>query len=568
MEEPLQTEAHPGPMPPRRYRWLLLSTLPIGGTALAVVSASRSVSGKPLLDMMFIVAGMNLCFYVWVRTSRTLRRGWQWTILLSVFCLQAGAMSLLRFDGLWGDGRPHFAWRWRPTEKEYFMRVTIDGIDGENEAILVKRWAPKDDEFQEPSWQDRPLEPRDSDVPVDLSTTSAGDFPGFRGADRSGEIRDARLAPDDWRSSYPRRLWRQPIGTGWSAFAVVGDFAVTQEQRGEYECVVCYEKRTGRECWVHGDRAAFFEFSGGGGPRATPTIHDGRVYALGATGILNCLAGATGEPIWSLNILERNATENRLFGMAGSPLVTDDLVIVAPGGKGCSLVAYDRNDGTLVWKAGDAVTSYSSPQSARIGGTASVLIFNGEGLYAHRLRTGEILWNVPWVSNPPEKNNVCQPQVLPATEPDEADRVFISSGYGRGCALFEIESTAERADVRRLWATKSLKAKFTNVVARDGFVYGLDNGILACVDLTTGRRRWKRGRYGHGQLLLVGDLLLIQAENGAVVLVEASPDSHREKARFAALDHRTWNQPVLSSNLLLVRNDREAAAYELPLDAD
>jgi outer membrane protein assembly factor BamB len=367
----------------------------------------------------------------------------------------------------------------------------------------------------------------------------------------------------DWRTSPPRKIWRQPIGTGWSSFAVVGDFSVTQEQRGEDETVVCYDIMTGAEVWEHRDPGLFHEVMGGDGPRGTPTIDYGRVYALGATGTLNCLEGGTGSRVWTRNILEDAGCPNRPFGMAGSPLIMHDLVVVCPGGKHRSLIAYDRRSGDVRWSAGGSRAAYSSPTIATLAGIEQILIFNADGLFSHDPDDGRVLWSQPWVT-PPELNNVCQPVPLPATSLSDTDHVFLASGYEKGCGLLEVRRAGEEYRINLQWANRNLKPKFSSVVVRDGFVYGLDDRILTCVDLRTGQRRWKAGRYGYGQLVLVDDLLLIQAESGEIALVEAAPEEYRELARLTALDHRTWTHPALAGSYLLVRNDREAACYELP----
>jgi outer membrane protein assembly factor BamB len=399
---------------------------------------------------------------------------------------------------------------------------------------------------------------------VNLEEISKYDSPAFRGARRDGTPTAIRLHTD-WNRFPPRLLWRKPIGLGWSSFTVVGGFCVTQEQRGEFETIVCYELMTGRECWSHQDRTRFIAISGGDGPRATPAIHNGRVYALGATGNLNCLDGTRGMPIWSVNILGDSRMKNCLYGMAGSPLVIDRYVIVSPGGRGTSLVAYHNQSGQKIWSRGSAQASYSSPQPAILGGEQQVVIFNADGIYGHELTTGRIRWHYPWVSNPDERNNVCQPVILPATRGRDADLVFISSSYGKGCALLEVRRVGDRYTVQPQWSNRNLKAKFTSVVTAGDHVYGLDERILTCISLETGVRRWKRGRFGFGQLILVGGLLLIQAETGDIVLVKATPNRFMELARLAALNGRTWNHPVLAGQILIVRNDREAACFELPL---
>ncbi len=504
----------------------------LGFLALFVVQTTElSISGKPSRDFMGIIGTTQLAVYVWIRVFARVNVRAQIAALSLLYGLQLGLLMTVRIDSFMGDGRPIMVWRWTPeAEREW----TNDGRYKSSENLVDN---------------------------ADLATTTPFDYPAFRGIDRTGTVRAVRLNRK-WTES-PRLLWRQSVGLAWSSFAVVGNHCVTQEQRGDYEHVVCYELRTGREVWNHADLACFDEATGGKGPRATPTIHAGRVFTLGATGILNCLDGSNGRHIWSVDILADNNVENTLFGMSGSPLVVNDLVVVSPGGRNASLAAYDQQTGTRVWGGGNAGASYSSPHYAAFGGFPQILSFNAEGLYGHNVASGEVLWNFPWVSNPAEKNNVCQPVVL-TEDAERPGRVLISSGYGQGCALLEIVRHEETFRVREVWRSRNLKAKFSSVVRRGTYVYGLDEKILVCIDLATGNRCWKRGRYGHGQLVLAGDLLIVLAETGEVVLVEANPDRHRELARFTALDHRTWNHPVVAGDILLIRNDREAACYQLP----
>ncbi|MDA0659926.1 MAG: PQQ-like beta-propeller repeat protein [Planctomycetota bacterium] len=347
---------------------------------------------------------------------------------------------------------------------------------------------------------------------------------------------------------------------GWSSFAIVGRYCVTQEQRGDWETVVCYERLTGREVWFHSDPNRFHENTSGTGPRATPVVHEGRVYALGATGQLNCLAGSDGEVVWSVNILGETG-ENALFGMTGSPLIVQSQVIVAPGGVGRSLAAYDTASGKCLWSAGDAATSYASPQLAAFEPT-QILNFNAEGLTSHDAKSGTVLWSYPWVSNLLERNNVCQP--LPIIDGSaHAPAIFLASGYGRGSVLLQVAGEGTSQRVTPIWKSAQLKPKFSSVVRKGNHIFGLDDKIMVCLDLATGKRRWKAGRYGYGQLILADQTIIVQAESGEVALVAADPTGHREIMRFPALNDRTWNHPVLCDDLLYVRNDREAACYRL-----
>ena len=393
------------------------------------------------------------------------------------------------------------------------------------------------------------------------------DYPQFLGPHRNGTVQGIKLVRD-WSKRPPQLLWRQPIGAGWSAFAVVGNSAVTQEQRGEYEMVVCYDLYSGQERWIHSDHDRYESVPAGAGPRATPTIVKDRVYTLGATGILNCLDLATGERIWSEDILYDNDAEIASWGMSGSPLVLEALVVVSAGGReGKSLVAYHKDTGERVWEGGSSPAGYSSPLITTLAGVPQILIFNYGSVAAHDPNGGKILWQHPWSTG---TECVAQPVSLPE------DRVFVSSGYGIGCKLFQIaRDEDDQLKATLVWETPRLKAKFTNVVHRDGYIYGLDDGVLVCLDLANGQRRWKRGRYGHGQVILIDDpdgirgqsgLLLVSAESGDVLLVEVNPNESKELARFPALASKTWNNPALAGQYLLVRNDREAACYGLPLE--
>lgn len=348
------------------------------------------------------------------------------------------------------------------------------------------------------------------------------------------------------------------MGLGWSGFAIEGTRAITQEQQGGEEAVNCYDLLSGRLVWNHTCRARFQSTLAGEGPRATPTIVGTRVFTLGSTGILQCLELETGREVWSRNILEENHARLEEWGMSCSPLVVDGLVVVSAGGRdNRSLVAYRAADGSFGWGAGSDGAGYSSPVLVTLMGVRQIIIFNSGGIFAHEPATGSILWRHPWPGGHP---HVSTPIVLPG------ERLLISSGYGFGSELVQLAmDAAGKFTAARLWKSTRLKAKFTGVVHRDGFIYGLDDGVMACLDAADGSQRWKQGRYGHGQEILVGDLLLVGAESGEVLLLDPAPQESRELTRFPALRGKTWNPPALAGPYLLVRNDKEAACYQLPI---
>ena len=445
--------------------------------------------------------------------------------------------------------------------------LRIDNVSGELVPELSWRWLPRPDQLL-----DRPAVEQ-ADEAVDLTTTTAADFPQFLGPDRNLRLENLRLATD-WKSQPPVKLWRQPIGAGWSAFAAVNGFAVTLEQRGGDELVTCYEISSGELRWSHGIKARHATLMGGVGPRSTPTIDEGKVYALGATGVLRCLDGATGALVWSDDLLKRYQVSQEddlsmiAWGRAASPLIVDDLVVVPgggpEGGPWVSLVAFNKSTGEVVWQGGDQQISYSSPALGTFDDERQIIIVNESSVSGHDPATGEQLWDSPWEGS--SNTNASTSQAVPLPE----DRVFVSKGYGGGSALLRVRRDSESGwNAEEIWSEPAnLKTKFTNVVVQDGYVYGLSDGILECVALETGKRAWKRGRYGHGQILGVDDLLLVQAESGEVSLVEATPETHRELGTFPAIDGKTWNNLCLYGPRLLVRNAEEAACYELPVQSE
>ena len=382
----------------------------------------------------------------------------------------------------------------------FFAMLRIDSVSGELLPSFVFRWSHKPDQLL-PA-----VETGQGDAarpPVDLRTTTEYDFPQFLGKDRNLAVDNVALARD-WAGQPPKLVWRHPIGAGWSSFAVVNGHAVTMEQRGEQELVTCYNVRSGKLEWVNSIRARYDLITGGVGPRSTPTIDDGLVYSLGATGLLQCLDGATGKRRWARDLLEdyhiKTADEasNLPWGRSASPLVVDGLVIVPGGGPSggpfVSLVAMDKKTGKTVWEGGDRQISYSSPAVATLGGVRQVLIVNEADVTGHDLKTGKVLWEHPWSGRSNSSANVSQ------AVPVAPDCVFVSKAYGKGASLIKLVPSGKGVfDAEVVWAnSKIMKTKFSNVAIKDGFVYGLSDGVLECVELANGRRGVARGPVSAG----------------------------------------------------------------------
>jgi outer membrane protein assembly factor BamB len=471
--------------------------------------------------------------------------------LAAVLLLVGGAVSLVRIRGVSGDLVPILEPRW--SREATPPPVSAPAADSTPVASVAE--APKAASEAPPPVTAPPAVTARPAVPA--PPRRAGDFPQFLGSRRDGTVTGVRLARD-WSTRMPRRLWRQRVGEGWSGFAAVGDVAVTQEQRGGEERVVAYDLLTGRVRWTHSDAVRFDTVIGGIGPRATPAIADGRVFTMGATGILNALDLASGRRLWTHQAVEENGAQSPMWGKSSSPLVVGRRVVVSAGGpEGRSLVAYDAASGEPAWRGGSDQSSYSSPVLMELAGRPQVVILNRGSLSGHDPETGALLWEQPWPAGQDTVTTLAQLS---------SQRLLASAGYGVGSKLYEVVTAADGAMKASLvWESPRLKSKFANVIVHGGYLYGLDDGVMTCLDPATGERKWKGGRYGHGQLLLVGDVLLVQTEEGEIVLLEPTPDGPRELTRYAVLDGKTWNPPALAGTLLAVRNDREAAVYELPV---
>lgn len=522
------------------------------------MTTRRSLPWFPILVIIAAVACL-----VWVGQRAEMERNLKGWLMTGVIPLLTGALLTL-----WFLISPRFSGKTRLIGLLVIIvagvavkaMVRVDGvIDGRGLPKLVWRWSAG----HKPAVAALPVEnPSSSTVQSDPRLAEAKDVPQFFGANRDGIAAEVKLSTD-WAATPPKQVWRQPIGAGWSAFAVVEGRALTQEQRGEDEAVTCYELLTGKLLWAHTDKAHFTEWQGGDGPRATPTVHDGRVYTFGATGILNCLDLATGKPLWQHRVLDENKLANITWGVSASPLIVDDRVIVSTGradnaAKPPLLVAFKLADGAEAWRAGEGEASYSSPMVATLAGKRVILYQSARSLTAHDPATGSILMEHPWGNE--KWPRASQPAVI------APDRVFLSAGYGMGCSMLQVKAEADgKLTVTELWANLKMKTQFNSAALHGSHLFGLDDGRLTCLDTATGERLWKEGRYASGQSLLVGDLVIVQNESGPVHLCAADAAGFKEFGKIDALSRKTWNHPVLAGRYLLVRNDVEAACYALPV---
>jgi outer membrane protein assembly factor BamB len=504
-----------------RARWLDR----IGGLLLLVLAHGTAFAlADPSAQMGALMLGIPLLCAAFVASLFFHRRA----VTVAAVLVASAAWTLVRVDGVTGSFDTDYAWRHSATAEERFLAS------------------------------------QESAAPAALAQPAADEaaaWPGFRGAARDSVVSGVRIDPA-WSTRPPREIWRRHVGPGWSSFVLVGTRLCTQEQRDTREVVVCYDATDGHPVWMHEDSTRFAEPLGGAGPRATPAYHDGRLYTLGATGILNCLDAATGRRLWMRSIVEDAGAEIPDWGFASSPLIADGRVLVHAAGapEGRAVVAYDLDTGEPGWFAAAPGLSYSSPHLTTIDGVRQVVMVTGNGVFAMKPETGEALWKHEWLLEG-------GPRVLQPTMLADGRGMLIGTSFGYGTRRIAVSvQPAGTWTVEETWTSRGLKPYYNDLVVHRGTAYGFDGSILAAIDVATGNRAWKGGRYGNGQLLLLPDqdLLLVLSERGELALVRASAERFEELARVQALEGKTWNHPIVADGVVYVRNAQEAAAYRLP----
>jgi outer membrane protein assembly factor BamB len=535
-----------------------------------IVHPSIANAGMSRMLPIFSIPIMTLGLVAWAAASRRLSTGPRRILMVAAILLASGLFTLVRTGGVTGDGTSDLHWRWTPTPEQRLLAQA-----GDEPKPLAPLTAPPPAPAAAETPKELPVAkagPLDSarggtaaapttpslaktEPAIPAAVTTKAEWPGFRGPNRDSIIRGVQIKTD-WSASPPVQMWRRPIGPGWSSFAVRGDLLYTQEQRGDDEVVSCYRVSTGEPVWRHRDAVRFYESNGGAGPRGTPTLSQGRVYTMGATGILNVLDAASGVAVWSRNAATDTGRKIPEWGIASSPLVFDDIVVVAVSG---TLAAYDVATGKARWVGPQHGGSYSSPQLATIDGVPQILLLSSPGAISVSPADGVLLWEYSW-----EGGAIVQP-ALTADGGVLINAMSMMGGLGtRRLAVAHGEGGWT---VEERWTSNGLKPYFNDFVLHKGHAYGFDGNILACIDLTDGKRKWKGGRFGNGQLVLLPDqdVLLVLSEDGELALVSATPDKFTEVARLEVLKSKTWNHPVLVGDVLLVRNGEEMAAFRLSL---
>jgi outer membrane protein assembly factor BamB len=544
---------------------LVLMVAGVAGARL-IVDKSIRLGAMGMLFPILAIPVLALAFVAWAVATRRLpdpTRRWTMAATILAAC---GFWALIRTGGFTNEFEHDFAWRWSPTPEERLLATEKD----EPPPPAVARPTAEEPPAAAPSVPPAAPAPshalpapqpadKEAAPPPAPAEAKTAEWPGFRGPHRDGIVAGVQIQTD-WSASPPVPIWKRPVGPGWSSFAVLGDRIYTQEQRGEDEVVSCYKLSTGEPVWRHKDTARFWESNAGAGPRGTPTLAGGRVYSCGGTGIVNALDAGTGDVYWSRNAASDTGAKLPDWGFASSPLVLGDTVVVAAAGH---LVAYAAATGEPRWYGPKSGWGYSSPHRATIGGVEQVLLLNGAGAIGVSAADGSLLWEHKWPGD-----GIVQPGLTADGDVLIGTATGMGKDAGIGMRRVGLVQGPGGWTVQERWTTTGIRPYFNDFVVHEGHAYGFDGSLLACVDLKDGTRRWKGGRYGAGQLILLPeqDLLLVLSEQGELALVKATPDQFSEvAARVPAIEGKTWNHPVLAGDVLLARNAEEMAAFRLAL---
>ena len=387
-----------------------------------------------------------------------------------------------------------------------------------------------------------------------LILTSGADWPQWRGANQDGISQETGLA-ESWPEGGPKVLWRVPLAGGFSSVAVADGAAYTMTGSEEGEFVVAIDPEKGSVLWKTRIGDLFVDEEYGSGPRATPTIDEGRVYALGGTGALACLDAKSGELQWGFNVVEKFETENAEFGASASPVVVGEkLIVVAGKSDGKSLVCLNKVSGETIWTALNDKAGYATPLVTSVGDVALLAVFTAEGLVGVGLDDGKEFWRHPWTTTMDQQ--VATPIV-------DDGKVFISTRNSTGSALFQLSLDGNTPKAELVWESRDMKNYLSTCVLIDGYLYGFNATRLTCMDVETGDAQWRESGFNKGSLIAVGDRLIILGERGKLALVEASPKEYREISSFELFDTLTWIVPTLSDGRLYVRNETELVCLDV-----
>jgi outer membrane protein assembly factor BamB len=510
-----------------RLRWREKLALVIAGIVIPLSTSQISdfddalrttmwIYGVPLAELM-----ITLALSIWSQASRR--------CLMAIVLLGLGwsSFSLVRNEGFDGDYYAEFRWRWSPRHEDTLPELT-----------------PQSGGIPETS--------ENADAPVNDLIWSQ-----YRGPEGNGAS-DEEIAPLDWSKNPPKELWRISIGPGWGSFAYNNQKLFTQEQRGEKEHVTCYSAADGRPIWTHADETRFNEVVSGAGPRSTPSVANGHVYALGGTGLLTCLNELDGTVVWQKNLVTDFGAPIPMWGFSSSPLILDDKLIIFAGGPGTNgLLALECATGSTLWGFPSNDMNYTTARPMTLCGQSIVVFCDGKGTHAIDPKDGSAIWTF--------KPELWKGPAMVDPQQIGPESLLVGLGDGVGTARLEISKTDERWTVTEAWSSTKLRPSFNDSVVFDNGVYGFNQAIFSCIDAKTGERKWQGGRYGFGQAVLLkkAGQILVAAENGDLVLLQATPEKLTELSRLPMLNDKTWNHPIVAGKRLFLRNGKTAVCLQL-----
>lgn len=382
---------------------------------------------------------------------------------------------------------------------------------------------------------------------------AAADWPQFRGPNRDGISSETGLL-GSWPSGGPRVLWKIPLGEGFSQVVAVKDRLYAFYGQGNDDVAAAFDAATGKQLWRVriGDK---YTSGQGNGPRSTPTVDGGLMYVLSGSGKLSALKTANGQMVWAHDLRGEYGARIPEWGVSTSPLVEGNLLLVNAGGTGNkSVIAFDKATGKPVWTSQDRGAGYSAPIGITVGGVRQLIVFAADSILSLAPKDGKLLWQVPWKTD--WDVNAAAPVFSPP------DKLFISSGYDTGSALFQVKVEGNRVSAEEIWRSRGMKNTFSSSVLHDGTIYGFDNATLKALDAASGEERWKQRGFGHGSLILAGGNLIVLSEKGTLALLAATPREYKQLGAIRVLEGKCWTAPALANGRLYLRNEEHLIALD------
>ncbi|MHC4156473.1 MAG: PQQ-like beta-propeller repeat protein, partial [Planctomycetota bacterium] len=375
------------------------------------------------------------------------------------------------------------------------------------------------------------------------STAQAGDWPHWRGPSYNG-ISNETGWTTTWPQDGPKILWKASIGIGFSSVAVSEGRAYAMGNIKNTDVVYCFDAETGNEIWKHSYSQRLDPKYYEGGTLASPTVAEGQVYTISKDGKAFCLDAETGKQIWAKDVLKEFEIKRTEWGCSGSPYITKDIVIFNVGSGGLAL---NKADGALVWQNGAGPGGYATAVPFTAGDQECIALFGFREVLGLVAATGKELWRHPWKTR--HDVHAADPIIV------SDDTIFISSGYTNGCALLKIQMQGAQGSVSELWRNKNMRNKMNASVLWEGHIYGVDEkGELRCLSLKTGEPVWAEGGFDQGSLMIADGKLIVMAEKGNLVVVEASPEGYKVLSSADILTGKCWTVPVLANGRIYTRN--------------